>query len=402
MAILSSLFLLTVGLALAQHPGLEASPDCAVPCLNDTMPQLPCVPGQEPCPCYDALFAPGMLSCIGEQCSVADSLRTFNASSLVCDLPIVDRGRIVSVSGVAFGIIDATLIALRFTSRPRGYIGWRDNVDDWVMIINGIFVLTMAVLGFELAQYGYGRDIWTLSFDQMTAINKLLYCHELMWSLILTFTRISILFFYRRVIPLDIVPKLKLAIDGSIVWTICGGLIISLPLIFRCTPFEPQFYSFQEGPAGLNCIDMQKHAWATGAINFTSDIWLVLLPIPTLGRLKLKLRKKIGVGLMFCFGGFVTLASIPRMVSLMQYTTTINPTYDWVYVSFWSATEAYVGVMCACMPRTYMLISRLYRHFFPAQIDSRPPTTPHLTEVTNSTVSSSRGAYSDLLRKESH
>ncbi|KAH8896933.1 hypothetical protein GQ53DRAFT_819183 [Thozetella sp. PMI_491] len=297
-----------------------------LPCLNDTQPQVPCVLGQEPCHCQDVLFAPELQLCIKQQCNLADSLITINITSQVCDLPIVNRGDVVSVSGLTLGAIDIVFIAVRLATKPKKHIGWQDNVDDWVMIINGAFVITMAVVGFELDQHGYGRDIWTLSFDQTTAINKLLYCHELMWSLILTFTRVSILFFYRRVIPFEVMPKLKYFIDGSILWVILGGMAITLPLIFRCQPFEPQFYSFQNGPAGLNCIDMQKHAWATGAINFFSDIWLVLLPVPALMNLRLHLRKKIGVGLMFSFGGFVTFASIPRMVSLVQYVDTFNPT----------------------------------------------------------------------------
>ncbi|KAH8893018.1 hypothetical protein GQ53DRAFT_122477 [Thozetella sp. PMI_491] len=326
---------------------------------------------------------------------------TFNVTSKFCDLPIMDRGEVLSVSGFVFASVDAVLIAIQLVTRPRRHNGWSDNVGDWVMVFNGGFVIAMAVLQYEVVQYGYGRDIWTLSFDEMTTINKLLYCHELMWSLILTSTRISILFFYRRVLPFEIMPKLKHVVNASILWTICGGITITLPLIFRCTPFEPQFNSFQNGPADLHCIDMQKHAWATGAINFSSDILLALLPVPALGKLRLHWRKKAGVCLMFCAGGFVTFASIPRMVSLMQYVSTFNPTYDWVYVSFWSATEAYVGVMCACMPRVYILVSRIYRHCIPAKQNSEVPKVPHLTSITVSTISSKHPLHNDLYKKVS-
>lgn len=37
------------------------------------------------------------------------------------------------------------------------------------------------------------------------------------------------------------------------------------------------------------------------------------------------------------------------------------------YVTLWGAIEVYVSVICACLPRIYMLTSRLYRKRFPSE-----------------------------------
>ena len=55
----------------------------------------------------------------------------------------------------------------------------------------------------------------------------------------------------------------------------------------------------------------------------------------------------------------------PRLRTLQHYRSTVNPTYDFVMVGFWANLEAFVGVICACLPRISVLCSRIHRHLFP-------------------------------------
>jgi hypothetical protein len=83
----------------------------------------------------------------------------------------------------------------------------------------------------------------------------------------------------------------------------------------------------------------------------------------------------------------VTFVSIPRLLSLARFTKTLNYTSksklpfvnapvrrmrlylltpiaiaDMAKISFWAILEADIGVICACMPRVYILFARLYRN----------------------------------------
>lgn len=53
---------------------------------------------------------------------------------------------------------------------------------------------------------------------------------------------------------------------------------------------------------------------------------------------------------MVVVGTFVTVVSIIRLASLVEFAKTANITYEFFTVSIWSAVEISVGIMCACMP----------------------------------------------------
>jgi hypothetical protein len=109
------------------------------------------------------------------------------------------------------------------------------------------------------------------------------------------------------VLPFEILPVLKYVIDGTLVWILVVGAAITLPLVIQCIPLEQLWSVFETGPQGMSCVDVHRHSWATAAMNASSDIWLVIVPIPALLKLRMKWQKKTGIGLMFCFGGLLVL-----------------------------------------------------------------------------------------------
>jgi hypothetical protein len=55
----------------------------------------------------------------------------------------------------------------------------------------------------------------------------------------------------------------------------------------------------------------------------------------------------------------VTIISIVRIKSLIDFTTSFNPTWEQFDVALWSTVEVHVGVICACMPSLQHIIQRL-------------------------------------------
>lgn len=53
---------------------------------------------------------------------------------------------------------------------------------------------------------------------------------------------------------------------------------------------------------------------------------------------------------MVVVGTFVTVISIVRLASLVQFRGSANTTLDYWGISVWSTVEITVGIMCACMP----------------------------------------------------
>ncbi|KAF9881034.1 CFEM domain-containing protein [Colletotrichum karsti] len=72
-------------------------------------------------------------------------------------------------------------------------------------------------------------------------------------------------------------------------------------------------------------------------------------------KLNLRLKKKIGVILMFSVGLFLTAVSAVRISTLIQFATTNNITSEALWVYVWSFIELCVGISVACMPNASQL-----------------------------------------------
>ena len=76
--------------------------------------------------------------------------------------------------------------------------------------------------------------------------------------------------------------------------------------------------------------------------------------------LNLHWKKKVGVGLMFCVGTFVTVISVVRLSSLIEFRGSSNLTWDYFGVCLYSTVEITIGITCACMPTMRMILVRLW------------------------------------------
>ena len=71
-----------------------------------------------------------------------------------------------------------------------------------------------------------------------------------------------------------------------------------LTQIFGCIPIKSIWYAV---PA--HCIDRTKAGLAFGSMNFISDLFIFILPLPMVWRLQLSPKGKLGVMLVFMGGG---------------------------------------------------------------------------------------------------
>ncbi len=71
-----------------------------------------------------------------------------------------------------------------------------------------------------------------------------------------------------------------------------------ITLIFGCTPVSKYWKHDQPG----HCINLVKADHAYGSMNVVSDVLLFLLPLPMIWQLRLTLREKLGLVLIFMSG----------------------------------------------------------------------------------------------------
>lgn len=114
----------------------------------------------------------------------------------------------------------------------------------------------------------------------------------------------------------------------------------------------------------------QFTAWvATWALHFSSDIFIFALPLFFLRNLQLNWRKRIGLYITFGFGVISISACLLRFLIVMVTYPNVSTTN----IELWSAIDAYVGVMVACLPslRPYLNLSHVVPRHSRSNDDSR-------------------------------
>ncbi|KAI3320289.1 hypothetical protein HD806DRAFT_538478 [Xylariaceae sp. AK1471] len=109
-----------------------------------------------------------------------------------------------------------------------------------------------------------------------------------------------------------------------------------------------------------HCISNNAIFWAGVFVVIAIDLWIILIPLPFIARLKFPLRKKILSGVMFTFGIFVIIVSLYWLQFINRFTLSHNLTVNFVDVSIWSGLELYVGIICACLPNIHHLLRPVY------------------------------------------
>ena len=110
----------------------------------------------------------------------------------------------------------------------------------------------------------------------------------------------SLLFLYRAVLTLNN-PRFKLA------WYAIGAYVLAftvasiLALLFQCTPINYAWDRFY-GPMKGHCVHAKAEVLAASSLNTLGDIALLILPIPTLWKLQMPMKQKLGLVFMFLLG----------------------------------------------------------------------------------------------------
>ncbi|KAJ8066070.1 hypothetical protein OCU04_005162 [Sclerotinia nivalis] len=176
--------------------------------------------------------------------------------------------------------------------------------------------------------------------------------------------KLSIIAFYRRIFVVcrndafDIVSKIAAAI--IFLWTVAFIFII----IFDCG--TAVWANWGSTTAQLKyCAIGFTSEYGLAISDFLVDIFVFLLPLPIIWRLRLSTNKRIAVSGIFLLGASAVGASIARMILYIQILTgltqnaVIDPNQVLAVGLWWSMLEAGLSLIAACLPT----LSFLFTHF---------------------------------------
>ncbi|OJJ79927.1 uncharacterized protein ASPGLDRAFT_158201 [Aspergillus glaucus CBS 516.65] len=241
-------------------------------------------------------------------------------------------------------------VALRLITRLRVVrtAGW----DDWLIVLALLTDYVFFAFAILETHYGLGTSRNDLTQSQITHQLKAFYITIPFYNLTLSFTKISMLVLYLRLLPM--MSKYRLTVTISL----CVIPLIALWLVLSSFMFCIPVSDFWSPVSQQRCLP--KEVWfLNAALQIATDMWTVFLPMPVLARLKLPRRQKVAVVLVFGLGIFVCIVSIVRISALTELTSHNDDTRYNSPAAIWSSIEANVAIICSSLPPLRPLIVRL-------------------------------------------
>ena len=197
--------------------------------------------------------------------------------------------------------VATTLVAIRVYTKARVLksLGW----DDYTAVVALAGLITYAVLFLVEDGHGNGRHLWNVRVIDLIAYLKLVNGSQIVYTVTILATKISILLLYLRIFPR---PHRSRILIHVLLWFNVVKYTVGVPLeIFQCTPREKMWLPWIEG----TCIDQVGLQLSSAAFNSFSDVLIFIFPLATVRNLNIQRKKKIGVMIIFGMGFLYVIAS---------------------------------------------------------------------------------------------
>ncbi|GAB0135736.1 hypothetical protein EsDP_00004063 [Epichloe bromicola] len=333
---------------------LATLPSCAQTCFEAScsLADLACICGAEAQRALD--------HCLRLSCPVPEGYYARRLAGVACQFPVRDHGPKLNIIVYVLGFTTGFCIVTRVLFKQFWSSKQRLDNDDWT-ILSAIptGAVLMAVVVFGLSRYGLGVDLWEVPSEDVRIFGIFFFIVSVMYLVIMTQIKLSLCFFYLNIFPGRTV---RILLWATVYFHVVTAATFIVAVVLSCNPIQYQWERYNldvRPPAQGKCVNINAAGWAHSAINVASDLWLFAMPLIQVRKLKLHIKKKIGIALMFLTGATVTVISILRLRSVETYTNTTNPTWDQWDIVWWSTLEITSGFICTSLPTLRLILIRI-------------------------------------------
>ncbi|KAJ5382282.1 hypothetical protein N7517_000193 [Penicillium concentricum] len=254
------------------------------------------------------------------------------------------------------GVLSAVL---RFVARVRR-LGIRNlQVDDYLMLFAVLWYTILCVALNQVASGG-GSNLMTeedklsltdKSIDERVRGSKWVFVSEHSFILCVWSLKACMLVIYARITE---GLKQKRWINYVAIYVALGFVATELSLFLMCRPLT-DYWAVLPAP-DYQCSSYQYYEIVQGCISISADIFMLLIAIPMLVQVRVPLKQKMILMILFGMGIFVIVAAVLNKVYCL-----VPSLISYVYMN-WYFREATVAILVTNLP----LIWSLLRDVFPA------------------------------------
>ncbi|KIW03028.1 uncharacterized protein PV09_05682 [Verruconis gallopava] len=200
--------------------------------------------------------------------------------------------------------------------------------------------------------------IWEESIAQYNEFSVMVIASASLYLICQGLAKFSLLLFYYRM------SRLRWFITLSIItMVVVVGYNVAtiLALIFACNPIAKAWNAtITEG----SCVNRGALYLSVAISNISTDMILLVMPIPLVWRLQMPRAQKFGLVFIFVIGSMTFITSIVRLVLLLPTLTTVDQPWAIALPGMWVAIEANLIIVCCSFPALRVFA----RHFVPKWI----------------------------------
>ncbi|PVI04294.1 hypothetical protein DM02DRAFT_518948 [Periconia macrospinosa] len=284
---------------------------------------------------------------------------------IISKLVAADVGMMALIPAVLLTALAFVTVALRLYSRT--FLSKNVKLEDYFVmasLVRSTSIYTdFSSLEVSINTRQNNRKDRIAPLQQML---KLIYAQSLIYHLSVNLVKASILVQYRRVFAQASQITIRCAIILLFITFVCfaWGFFGAL---FLCTPVKRYWNLDIPG----HCINAEHHFSSTSIMGIVLDAAIWVLPLPVVGKLEIRGRQRVGLGVVFGIGAIVCIVSVLRFVLVHDATAKRNVTKAGTHALIWSSSEINVAIICASLLVMKPLLSR----WFPILAKSRQSTT---------------------------
>lgn len=132
----------------------------------------------------------------------------------------------------------------------------------------------------------------------------------------------------------------------------------TLSSVFTCVP-PSQFWAGSVTTQNGHCFKKLTLWLVNSSLGMVLDFAVALLPLPWIRQLRLPMRQKVLLGSVFVLAGLPCLLAVIRLQSLITVAYAKDPSWDNSTLACFSASEVFIGIVCACLPTLKAFYTRM-------------------------------------------
>ncbi|KAF2739352.1 hypothetical protein EJ04DRAFT_357927 [Polyplosphaeria fusca] len=249
------------------------------------------------------------------------------------------------------------VVATRLVARRIHLGSWKAlQVDDYLivgaMVTDSILMATMhVIINTSSNLIAPGEDVSRFTQKEVNDRifgSKLVLVVEQMQILTVWIVKACLLLMYHRMTAL--LPQHKI-VKVVACYVAIGFVVMEvLYLGVWCRPFT-QYWAVP--PNSVQCSAATNHLITNAVLNISSDVMIIIIPMPLLFKVKIPTKNKAILMGVFLIGTFTIVAA-----ALNKYYSFTNPFgQEW---TIWYLRESYTAILCANLPLTWPVLQRIF------------------------------------------